>query len=55
MLTRGIIDPAKVARSAVENTAAIVSMILTTDALNRRQAGGEQGTDGGGMPGGMGF
>ena len=29
----GIIDPAKVTRSAVENAASIAAMILTTDAL----------------------
>ncbi|HHX42359.1 MAG TPA: hypothetical protein GX714_00005, partial [Chloroflexi bacterium] len=29
----GIIDPAKVTRSAVENAASIAAMILTTEAL----------------------
>jgi len=33
MPTRGIIDPAKVTRSAVENAASIAAMILTTEAL----------------------
>jgi chaperonin GroEL len=33
MITAGIIDPAKVTRSAVENAASIASMILTTEAL----------------------
>jgi chaperonin GroEL len=33
MLKSGIIDPAKVTRSAVENAASIAAMILTTDAL----------------------
>ncbi len=33
MLEAGIIDPAKVARSAVENACSIASMILTTEAL----------------------
>ena len=33
MLERGIIDPAKVTRSAVENAASIAAMILTTEAL----------------------
>lgn len=33
MLERGIIDPVKVTRSAVENAASIGSMILTTEAL----------------------
>ncbi len=33
MVERGIIDPAKVTRSALENAASIASMILTTEAL----------------------
>jgi chaperonin GroEL len=33
MFEAGIIDPAKVTRSAVENAASIASMILTTEAL----------------------
>jgi chaperonin GroEL len=33
MVKAGIIDPAKVTRSAVENAASIAAMILTTDAL----------------------
>ncbi|MBN1658009.1 MAG: chaperonin GroEL, partial [Anaerolineae bacterium] len=33
MLERGIIDPVKVTRSAVENAASIGAMILTTEAL----------------------
>ena len=33
MYERGIIDPAKVTRSAVENAASIATMILTTEAL----------------------
>jgi chaperonin GroEL len=33
MLERGIVDPAKVARSAVENAASIAGMILTTEAM----------------------
>jgi len=33
MVTKGIIDPAKVTRSAVENAASIAAMILTTEAL----------------------
>ncbi|RMF00511.1 MAG: chaperonin GroEL [Chloroflexi bacterium] len=33
MVASGIIDPAKVTRSAVENAASIASMILTTEAL----------------------
>jgi chaperonin GroEL len=33
MTAKGIIDPAKVTRSAVENAASIAAMVLTTDAL----------------------
>jgi chaperonin GroEL len=33
MPEKGIIDPAKVTRSAVENAASIAAMILTTEAL----------------------
>jgi chaperonin GroEL len=33
MVSAGIIDPAKVTRSAVENAASIAAMILTTEAL----------------------
>lgn len=55
MLSAGVLDPAKVTRSAVQNAASIAMMILTTEALvtdipekNPPAAGG------GGMPGGMG-
>jgi chaperonin GroEL len=54
MFEAGIIDPAKVTRSAVENAASIASMILTTEALvtdipeeNRAPAGGPPGGMGG--------
>jgi chaperonin GroEL len=33
MLKRGIVDPAKVARSAVENAASIAAMVLTTEVM----------------------
>jgi len=33
LVEMGIIDPAKVTRSALENAASIAAMILTTDAL----------------------
>ena len=33
LMARGIIDPAKVTRSAMENAASIAAMILTTEAL----------------------
>jgi chaperonin GroEL len=53
MVEKGIIDPAKVTRSAIENAASIAAMILTTEALitdipepERAPAGGPPG----GMP-----
>ncbi len=52
MIEKGIIDPAKVTRSAVENAASIAAMILTTEALitdvpeKEKPASGP----GGGMP-----
>ena len=33
MVLAGIVDPAKVVRSAVENAASVAGMILTTEAL----------------------
>ena len=33
MLKDGVIDPAKVTRSAIENATSIAGMILTTEAL----------------------
>jgi len=53
MIAAGILDPAKVTRSAVQNAASIGMMILTTEALitdipEKKEAGA------GGMPGGMG-
>lgn len=60
MFKKGIIDPVKVTRSAVENAISIAGMILTTEALvtdlpekENPPAGGAGGM-GGGMPGGMG-
>lgn len=58
MLKAGIIDPAKVTRSAVQNAASVGMMVLTTEALvtdipekKEPAAGGMPG----GMPGGMGM
>ena len=33
MIAEGIVDPAKVTRSAVENAASIAAMVLTTEAM----------------------
>ncbi len=52
MVEPGIIDPAKVTRSAVENAASIAGMILTTEALITDKPEEKGGPAGGGMPGG---
>lgn len=54
MVDSGIIDPAKVTRSAVQNAVSIASMILTTEALITDLPDEKGGNGGGGMPGGMG-
>ncbi|RQD75290.1 MAG: chaperonin GroEL [Candidatus Syntrophonatronum acetioxidans] len=56
MLAAGIVDPAKVTRSAIQNAASIASMFLTTEAVVADmpdEEGGGGGMPGGGMPGGM--
>ena len=64
LVRAGVIDPAKVVRSTIENAASIASLILTTDALVTDMPeekdkgmpgmppGGGMGGMGGGMPGG---
>jgi len=55
MITMGVIDPAKVVRSAVQNSASIAGMVLTTEALVVEKPEPEAAMPpGGGMPGGMG-
>ncbi len=54
MIKAGIIDPAKVTRSAVENAASIASMILTTEALITDIPEPAAPMPGGGMDPGMG-
>ena len=51
MVDAGIIDPAKVTRSAVENAASIAGMILTTEALITDKP--EEKSAAPAMPGGM--
>ncbi len=48
----GVLDPAKVTRSALQNAASVASLILTTDAMVAELP--EDKPAGGGMPGGMG-
>jgi chaperonin GroEL len=54
MLEAGIIDPAKVTRSAVENACSIAAMILTTAALITDIPEASKAMAGGGDMGGMG-
>ncbi|MBP7962850.1 MAG: chaperonin GroEL [Caldilineaceae bacterium] len=54
MLDAGIIDPAKVTRSAVENATSIAAMILTTSALITDIPEPDKGMPGGGGDMGMG-
>ena len=56
MIEMGILDPAKVTRSALQNAASVAGLILTTDALvaelpEDKAAGGMGGGDMGGMVG----
>lgn len=53
MIEAGIVDPAKVTRSALENAASIAGMLLTTETLVAEQPEEEEatpGSPGGGMP-----
>ena len=51
----GVIDPAKVVRSALQNAASIASLLLTTEAVISQIPEGHRGapTSVGGMGGGM--
>jgi chaperonin GroEL len=53
MLTAGIVDPAMVTRSALQNAASVATMILTTEALvtDLPEKNAPAGGPGGGMPG----
>ncbi|MCP9285901.1 chaperonin GroEL [Bacillus safensis] len=54
MIEKGIVDPTKVTRSALQNAASVAAMLLTTEAIVADKP--EEGGSGGGMPdmGGMG-
>ncbi len=53
LVTAGVIDPAKVTRTALQNAASIAGLMLTTEAMISEIAD-EKGGEMGGMPGGMG-
>jgi len=55
LVKAGVIDPAKVAKTALINAASIAGLMLTTEALvSEIKEKDEGGGDGGGMGGGMG-
>lgn len=58
LVKRGIIDPAKVTRSALQNAASVAMMVLTTESLitdiPEEKPEGPAAPPAGGMPGGMG-
>ncbi|MDR0691383.1 MAG: chaperonin GroEL [Streptococcaceae bacterium] len=54
MIDAGIVDPTKVARSALQNAVSVASLILTTEAVVASKPEPAQApAPGGGMPGGM--
>ena len=54
MVSKGIIDPLKVTRSALQNAVSVGMMVLTTEALITDIPEKKEAPMGGGMPGGMG-
>src|ERR1700760_3836027 len=56
MVQKGIIDPTKVVRAAIQNAASIAALLITTEAMVAEPPKKNQGGGGGGMPpgGGMG-
>jgi len=52
LVAAGVIDPAKVTRTALQNAASIAGMMLTTEAMISELP--DDKPEGGGMPGGMG-
>ena len=56
LLKAGVIDPAKVTRSALQNAASIAALLLTTEALiaDKPEPQGDGGGAGGGHDHGMG-
>ncbi|MBX3244124.1 MAG: chaperonin GroEL [Acidobacteria bacterium] len=54
LVTAGVIDPAKVTRTALQNAASIAGLMLTTEAMIADVPEEKGGDHMGGMPGGMG-
>ena len=56
MIDAGIVDPAKVTRSALQNASSIAAMVLTTESVVADKPEKEAPMPpAGGMPGGMGY
>ena len=55
MLEAGIVDPAKVTRSALENAASVAAMVLTTESLVADKPAAEAAPAAPAMPAGMGY
>jgi chaperonin GroEL len=53
MVAMGIIDPTKVARSALQNASSVAGLLLTTEAMVTEAPKKDEKLPGGGMPGGM--
>ena len=56
LVTKGIIDPTKVVRAAIQNAASVAALLITTEAMIAELPKKNAGAGGGGMPpgGGMG-
>src|SRR5208337_4807753 len=54
LLAAGVIDPAKVSRTALQNAASVASLMLTTEAMVADRPKEDEGKGGGGGMGGMG-
>lgn len=55
MVKAGIIDPAKVTRSALQNAASVAALLLTTEVIVANKKEPKEDNHMGGMPGGMGM
>jgi chaperonin GroEL len=53
LIKAGVIDPTKVARTALENAASVAGLMLTTEAVVVDKPSKDGDDDNGGMPGGM--
>ena len=53
MLSKGIIDPTKVVRAAIQNAGSVAGLLITTEAMVA-ELPAKKGAAAGGMPGGMG-